>query len=165
MCNFSFPKIDSAALCIPNLNLFFEFEYIQYFPFGWLNHCTLINNKCLSFLENKEEDVCKKQNQLEWFPARKVEIPQELLGENYKIVEVAETSVTPDITLKIVCSEKVYVELVEAKCKNIVEAESEHSDLLPAKYEGRQSFWFLPCQHKSVSNYVVITKYKGLVIK
>ncbi|XP_048510916.1 histidine protein methyltransferase 1 homolog isoform X3 [Athalia rosae] len=46
-----------------------------------------------------------------------------------------------DITLKILHADKVVIDLQHDDCKNIIEAESRHSDLVPAKYEGGLKIW------------------------
>lgn len=38
--------------------------------------------------------------------------------------------------LKLIRSDKVTQDLTDQNCQNIIEAESKHSDLIPAKYEG-----------------------------
>ena len=39
--------------------------------------------------------------------------------------------------LKLIRSEKALHDLQKENCSNIIEAEIQHSDLIPAKYEGR----------------------------
>lgn len=47
-----------------------------------------------------------------------------------------ETEVFSGCNLKLIRSDKVTQNLTDQNCQNIIEAESKHSDLIPAKYEG-----------------------------
>jgi len=49
--------------------------------------------------------------------------------------------VFPGYNLKLIRSDKVTQDLTDQNCQNIVEAESKHSDLIPAKYEGGLKIW------------------------
>ncbi|XP_015605073.1 histidine protein methyltransferase 1 homolog isoform X2 [Cephus cinctus] len=46
-----------------------------------------------------------------------------------------------NIPLKLVHTDKVMIDLKNERCENIIEAESQHSDLVPAKYEGGLKIW------------------------
>lgn len=42
----------------------------------------------------------------------------------------------PDYNIKLIRSDKVVKDLTKYNYQNIIEAETQHSDLIPAKYEG-----------------------------
>ncbi|XP_011872314.1 PREDICTED: histidine protein methyltransferase 1 homolog [Vollenhovia emeryi] len=87
-----------------------------------------------------EEDNEQKPG-LEWIPAAKLEITPEQIGAKYKADYYTEAEVFPGCNLKLIRSDKVTQDLTEQNCQNIVEAESKHSDLIPAKYEGGLKIW------------------------
>lgn len=58
------------------------------------------------------------------------------MGAKYDADYYTETEVFPGCNLKLVRSDKVTRDLTVQNCQNIVEAESKHSDLVPARYEG-----------------------------
>ncbi|XP_031787778.1 histidine protein methyltransferase 1 homolog [Nasonia vitripennis] len=91
--------------------------------------------------ENETDKNCDKTNQLNWLPAKEIEIPQQYFKKNHESIDYVTNSAIPDFTLKLVDSDKVVIKLTEENCENIIEAESQHSDLLPAKYEGGLKIW------------------------
>jgi hypothetical protein len=93
----------------------------------------------LVFSLEKQEQLNEKGKELNWFSAKQIDLPQQLFECNNceKINYISNTNF-PNFPLKLVDSKKVVINLTEENCKNIIEAESQHSDLLPAKYEGNQ---------------------------
>lgn len=60
----------------------------------------------------------------------------EQIEAKYQADYYTETEVFSGCNLKLIHSDKVTQDLTIQNCQNIVEAESKHSDLIPAKYEG-----------------------------
>lgn len=91
----------------------------------------------------KGEDT--KKSTLNWIPASKVEVSElELQIENrYEPNDYRECLLFPDCKLKLIQHEKALHVLQKYNCTNILEAESQHSDRIPAKYEGRLYLIFL----------------------
>ncbi|XP_070169129.1 histidine protein methyltransferase 1 homolog isoform X3 [Polyergus mexicanus] len=100
------------------------------FKFGFAKTVTGVN----------EEDNDKKDG-LEWIPASKLEITSEEIGTKYETDYYTETKMFPDYNLKLIRSDKVVKDLSKHNCRNIIEAETQHSDLIPAKYEGGLKVW------------------------
>lgn len=94
------------------------------FKFGFAKSATDAN----------EEDNDKK-DELEWIPASKLEITSEQIGAKYETDYYTETKMFPDYNLKLIRCDKVVKDLTKYNCQNIIEAETQHSDLIPAKYE------------------------------
>lgn len=86
-----------------------------------------------------------KKSTINWIPASKVEVSEsELQIENrYKPNDYRECLFFPDCKLKLIRFERALHDLQKNNCTNILEAESQHSDLIPAKYEGRLYLIFL----------------------
>lgn len=78
----------------------------------------------------------EQKHRLEWISATRFEITREEIEAKYEADYYTETEAFPDCNLKLIRSDKVTRDLTEQNCQNIVEAESRHSDLIPAKYEG-----------------------------
>ncbi|XP_072767645.1 histidine protein methyltransferase 1 homolog isoform X2 [Anoplolepis gracilipes] len=87
-----------------------------------------------------DEDSDKK-DKLEWISASKLEVTAEQIGAKYGADYYTETEVFPDYNLKLIRSDKVIKDLTKHNCQNIIEAETQHSDLIPAKYEGGLKIW------------------------
>ncbi|XP_029669302.1 histidine protein methyltransferase 1 homolog [Formica exsecta] len=100
------------------------------FKFGFAKSATDAN----------EEDNDKK-DELEWIPASKLEITSEQIGAKYETDYYTETKMFPDYNLKLIRCDKVVKDLTKYNCQNIIEAETQHSDLIPAKYEGGLKIW------------------------
>ena len=83
------------------------------------------------------------KEKLNWLPARKIDIPEKYLKKNCEVIDYINNLKLSDLPLKLVNHEKVVIKLTEENCENIIEAESQHSDLLPAKYEGKFNKYFL----------------------
>ncbi|XP_050462863.1 histidine protein methyltransferase 1 homolog [Cataglyphis hispanica] len=88
---------------------------------------------------NKEDS--DKKDKLEWIPASKLKITSEQIGTKYETDYYTETKVFPDYNLKLIRSDKVINDLTKHDCQNVIEAETQHSDLIPAKYEGGLKIW------------------------
>ncbi|XP_015509326.2 histidine protein methyltransferase 1 homolog [Neodiprion pinetum] len=79
---------------------------------------------------------------LDWFPAVKIEVSHEQLSKKCcEDDDFKECDLFYDVRLKLIHSDKVVIDLQQENCENIVEAESQHSDLIPAKYEGGLKVW------------------------
>ncbi|XP_012228662.1 histidine protein methyltransferase 1 homolog isoform X1 [Linepithema humile] len=88
---------------------------------------------------DKEDN--EEENKLEWIPAFKFEITPEQIEAKYEFSYYRETNIFSDYNLKLIRSDKVVENLDKQNCQNIIEAESQHSDLIPAKYEGGLKIW------------------------
>lgn len=78
--------------------------------------------------------------ELKWIPASKLRITSEEIEEKYEGVCSTETKVFPGYVLKLIRFDKIKEDLISTWKQNqqdIVEAELQHSDLIPAKYEGK----------------------------
>ncbi|XP_033193848.1 histidine protein methyltransferase 1 homolog isoform X1 [Bombus vancouverensis nearcticus] len=98
------------------------------------------------FSENKQDEVRgedTKKSTINWIPASEVEVSEsELQIENrYKPNDYRECLFFPDCKLKLIRFERALHDLQKNNCTNILEAESQHSDLIPAKYEGGLKIW------------------------
>ncbi|KAJ8682822.1 hypothetical protein QAD02_018614 [Eretmocerus hayati] len=93
---------------------------------------------------NIEEDK-EKDDKLEWFSAKRISKPL----EDYNVSNITNDQTTNvcycDVKIKLVDSKTAFNKLAKENCQNIIEAESQHSDLLPAKYEGGLKIW--ECTH------------------
>lgn len=86
-------------------------------------------------LENGAE-----KKELEWIPASKFQITSEQIEKNYEADYCTKTKVFPGYNLKLIRFDKIMEDLISKWKQNqqdIVEAELQHSDLIPAKYEGK----------------------------
>lgn len=62
----------------------------------------------------------------------------------YEADSYMETEMFPGYNIKLIRSDKVLEDLIKQNCQNIiVNAESQHSDLIPTKYEGKLEFEML----------------------
>lgn len=86
-----------------------------------------------------------KKSTINWIPASQVEVSEsELQIENrYEPNDYTECLSFPDCKLKLIQPKRALQDLQKYNCTNILEAESQHSDLIPAKYEGRLYLIFL----------------------
>ncbi|CAK9827458.1 Histidine protein methyltransferase 1 homolog [Anthophora retusa] len=100
------------------------------FKFGFLK-----NN------EDKEKDVDVKKSTINWIPATKVEISELQIEKQYDPDDYIDTVIFSNCKLKLIRSEKALRDLKEQNSINIVEAELQHSDLIPSKYEGGLKIW------------------------
>lgn len=91
----------------------------------------------------RDEDT--KKSTLNWIPASEVEVSESELQieERYKPNDYRECLFFPDCKLKLIQPERALRDLQKYNYTNILEAESQHSDLIPAKYEGRLYLIFL----------------------
>lgn len=88
----------------------------------------------------KKNDDTKKST-INWIPASKVEISELQIEKYYESNDYTEYLIFPDCKLKLIRSEKALHDLQKENCSNIIEAEIQHSDLIPAKYEGGLKIW------------------------
>ncbi|XP_058807649.1 histidine protein methyltransferase 1 homolog isoform X2 [Phymastichus coffea] len=106
--------------------------------------------------QGEEENKKCDENQLNWLPARKIAIPSNFFQKNSNKIEFTYNYKVPSFELKLVDSEKVIIKLKEEKYENIIEAESQHSDLLPAKYEGGLKIW--ECTY-DLANFIILENF------
>lgn len=83
----------------------------------------------------------KRKSNLEWIPASVVQVTPSRVGKRYEPNEYTENAIHSDCKLKLVKVERALLDLTKDDCPNIIEAESQHSDLVPAKYEGGLKVW------------------------
>ncbi|XP_043506735.1 histidine protein methyltransferase 1 homolog isoform X2 [Frieseomelitta varia] len=91
--------------------------------------------------EDEEEDKDIKNSTLNWISASKVEVLEMQVEKQYEPVDYAENKIFPGCKLKLIRFEKALHDLQMENCTNIIEAESQNSDLIPAKYEGGLKIW------------------------
>ncbi|CAK9819988.1 Histidine protein methyltransferase 1 homolog [Anthophora quadrimaculata] len=91
--------------------------------------------------EDKEKDVDVKKSTINWIPARKVEVSELQIEKQYDPDDYNDTVIFSNCKLKLIRSEKALRDLKEQNSINIVEAELQHSDLIPSKYEGGLKIW------------------------
>lgn len=84
----------------------------------------------------KEDGENMTDDNIKWIIASEVHIYPEEVASRYKCIEYDENKCFFDISLKLVQTDKVVTKLKDENYKAIVEAESRHSDLITAKYEG-----------------------------
>ncbi|CAD1474524.1 unnamed protein product, partial [Heterotrigona itama] len=82
-----------------------------------------------------------KNSTINWISASKVEVLEIQVEKQYEPVDYAENLIFPGCKLKLIRSERALHDLQMDNCANIIEAESQHSDLIPAKYEGGLKIW------------------------
>ncbi|XP_076180856.1 histidine protein methyltransferase 1 homolog isoform X2 [Ptiloglossa arizonensis] len=99
------------------------------FKFGFLKHD-----------EAEENNISKEKLTINWIPASKVEVLKSQIEKQYEPNDYAE-SIFSGYKLKLIRSERALHKLKQENCTNIIEAESQHSDLIPAKYEGGLKIW------------------------
>ncbi|KAG5344614.1 MET18 methyltransferase, partial [Acromyrmex charruanus] len=88
-----------------------------------------------------DEVDSEQKDKLEWISASKLEITSEQIEAKYEAYYYTETEVLSGCNLKLIRSDKIMQDLTDQNCQNIIEAESKHSDLIPAKYEGGLKIW------------------------
>ncbi|XP_076240900.1 histidine protein methyltransferase 1 homolog isoform X2 [Calliopsis andreniformis] len=101
--------------------------------------------------EVQEKDVDANKSTINWIPASKVELSLSQIEKQYDHNDYIETLIFPGLKLKLIRSERALHNLEQENCANIIEAESQHSDLVPAKYEGGLKIW--ECSY-DLSNYI-----------
>lgn len=92
------------------------------------------NLNCLVILETSE-----KKEELEWIPASKLQIAPEQIEERYEADCCTETKMFSNFNLRLIRFDKVmehFIKMQKQNQRDIVKAELQHSDLIPAKYEG-----------------------------
>nr|XP_012140462.1 PREDICTED: histidine protein methyltransferase 1 homolog [Megachile rotundata] len=90
--------------------------------------------------EREEKDDAKKLS-VNWLPASVIEVLKSEIETHYESNDYTENLVYPGCKLKLIRSEKVLQNLTAENCRNIIEAELRHSDLIPAQYEGGLKIW------------------------
>ncbi|XP_035718765.1 histidine protein methyltransferase 1 homolog [Vespa mandarinia] len=89
----------------------------------------------------KENNTDKEKSVLNWINASRIEVAPFDYNRNYEPDEYLETKIFDEIIFKLIRSDKVLCNLIGNNSVNIIEAESQHSDLIPAKYEGGLKIW------------------------
>ncbi|XP_046833059.1 histidine protein methyltransferase 1 homolog [Vespa crabro] len=89
----------------------------------------------------KENNTNKEKSVLTWINASRIEVAPFDYNRNYEPDEYLETKIFDEIKFKLIRSDKVLCNLIGNNSVNIIEAESQHSDLIPAKYEGGLKIW------------------------
>ncbi|KAF7385396.1 hypothetical protein HZH68_013826 [Vespula germanica] len=89
----------------------------------------------------EENNSNKEKSVLNWINASRIEVTLSDYDRNYESDEYLETKIFDEIKLKLIRSDKVLCNLIGNNSVNIIEAESQHSDLIPAKYEGGLKIW------------------------
>ncbi|KAL2750805.1 histidine protein methyltransferase 1 isoform X1 [Vespula maculifrons] len=89
----------------------------------------------------EENNSNKEKSVLNWINASRIEVTPSDYDRNYESDEYIETKIFDEIKFKLIRSDKVLCNLIGNNSVNIIEAESQHSDLIPAKYEGGLKIW------------------------
>ena len=89
----------------------------------------------------EEKNVDTGKSTITWTPASKVEVSESQTEKEYNRTDYARTVIFPGFELDLIRSERALIDLKQENCKDILEAESQHSDLVPAKYEGGLKIW------------------------
>lgn len=82
------------------------------------------------------EDNGGSSAQLNWFPAIKINVTDEQIADDLNDEDNVTHSIIDEVNLTLIRSEVVVSKLENEKHENVIKAESQHSDLLPAVYEG-----------------------------
>lgn len=90
----------------------------------------------INFLSPVADEEPENSQSLDWFSAERIEISEKELSRKFEEDDFKDSQLFNDLTLKLIYTDKVVIALQHDNCKNIIEAESQHSDLVPAKYEG-----------------------------
>ncbi|KAK2576002.1 hypothetical protein KPH14_007361 [Odynerus spinipes] len=88
----------------------------------------------------EEGDKCNERS-LNWVDATKIKISSINCDTMYESDEYFESKTLDGIQFKLIRTDKVLCDLIGNNSVNIIEAESQHSDLIPAKYEGGLKIW------------------------
>ncbi|XP_034178468.2 histidine protein methyltransferase 1 homolog [Osmia lignaria lignaria] len=91
--------------------------------------------------ETEEKNVDTKKLSINWLPASMIEVSKSEIETNYDPNDYTENLVFPGSKLRLIRSEKALQNLTEENCRNIIDAELQHSDLIPARYEGGLKVW------------------------
>ena len=103
-----------------------------------------------------------KNSTINWISASKVEVLEMQVEKQYEPVDYAENLIFPGHKLKLIRSERALHDLQMENYVNIVEAESQHSDLIPAKYEGRSHLTFKKIVLKKFLHLKIAKSFKSL---
>ncbi|XP_034950987.1 histidine protein methyltransferase 1 homolog isoform X2 [Chelonus insularis] len=90
--------------------------------------------------EEARDDKNEENKNLTWLPATEIEITDEQFSK--KLSERDYITITfENVELKMIKSESAILNLKAKKHDKIIKAESQHSDLIPAIYEGGLKIW------------------------
>ncbi|XP_017886199.1 histidine protein methyltransferase 1 homolog [Ceratina calcarata] len=90
---------------------------------------------------DKTKDLDTKKSGIDWIAAAKVEISALEIAKEYEPNDYMENIIFPGCKLKLLRTETALNDLKKENYASIIEAESQHSDLIPAKYEGGLKIW------------------------
>ncbi|XP_066583467.1 histidine protein methyltransferase 1 homolog isoform X2 [Prorops nasuta] len=91
--------------------------------------------------KDEEEKTGNSKSKLNWLPALEIDVSSALIKRSHVINNYSVCTEFPGITLNYVSSKELLETLKLKNCYGIIEAESQHSDLVPAKYEGGLKIW------------------------
>ncbi|CAL7950368.1 unnamed protein product [Xylocopa violacea] len=91
--------------------------------------------------EDEAKDIDTKKSTISWIPASKIEVSKLQIEKQYEPNDYTESIIFAGCNLKLIRPERALHDLKKKNCANIIEAESQHSDLIPAKYEGGLKIW------------------------
>nr|XP_031836340.1 histidine protein methyltransferase 1 homolog [Nomia melanderi] len=113
--------------------------------------------------EMKENDVNTIKSTVDWIPASKVLVSELQIEKQFVPNDYTVSTVFPRCKLKLIRFDKALQDLKDEDCVIIKEAESQHSDLVPAKYEGGLKIW--ECSY-DLGHYILENniEFKGKVV-
>ncbi|KAK0175432.1 hypothetical protein PV327_009183 [Microctonus hyperodae] len=84
------------------------------------------------------DDNGDKNSELNWFPAVEINVTEEQIARDYDHEDENEFMINKicGMNIKLFRLENIVLKLKDNEHENIIKAESQHSDLLPAVYEG-----------------------------
>ncbi|XP_076765968.1 histidine protein methyltransferase 1 homolog [Xylocopa sonorina] len=91
--------------------------------------------------EDEDRGIDTEKSTINWIPASEIEVSKLEIEKQYEPNDYTENVIFAGCNLKLIRSERALHDLKMKNCANIVEAESQHSDLIPAKYEGGLKIW------------------------
>ncbi|XP_066583468.1 histidine protein methyltransferase 1 homolog isoform X3 [Prorops nasuta] len=95
--------------------------------------------------KDEEEKTGNSKSKLNWLPALEIDVSSALIKRSHVINNYSVCTEFPGITLNYVSSKELLETLKLKNCYGIIEAESQHSDLVPAKYEENKLVLDLGC--------------------
>lgn len=97
----------------------------------------LFINVCLLIFETIEDgdNYEEKTGKLTWFAASEIFVTTKMISKEVDPDESININIS-DINLRLLNLDKTVLKLESDKHDNIIKAESQHSDLIPAIYEG-----------------------------
>ncbi|KAK0166121.1 hypothetical protein PV328_004568 [Microctonus aethiopoides] len=89
------------------------------------------------------DDNGDKNSELNWFPAVEINVTEEQIARDYDHEDEDDFMMNKicGMNIKLFRLENIVLKLKDNEHENIIKAESQHSDLLPAVYEGGLKVW------------------------